>query len=139
MKQYQISKAYQVLNRIQNMDMPVRIALHLSMLMKKLSPCFESAVECEKRLVEKYHGEIDENGRVVFRIRGAEDGTATDQDRVEAQTNADGFNREQQELNQTEIELDFQPLEIKLNDVADLKLTMADMTALDGFVNFVEE
>lgn len=138
MKQYRISKAYQVLNGMQNMDMPVRMALHLSMLMKKLSPCFDSAVECERRLLAKYDGDIDANGRIVFKIRGADEGKATDQDRADAQARMDGFNREQEELAQTEIELDFKPVDIKLDDVADMKITMADMTALDGFVNFVE-
>lgn len=138
MKQYRISKAYQVLNGMQNMDMPVRMALHLSMLMKKLSPCFDSAVECERRLLVKYDGDIDANGRIVFKIRGAEEGKATDQDRADAQARMDGFNREQEELAQTEIELDFKPVDIKLDDVTDMKITMADMTALDGFVNFVE-
>ena len=120
MKQYQINKAYAALGRLANMQLRVRDSRNLYMLSKQLENAYNFELEQEKKLIEKYHGDVTSDGRIHF-------GDTSD---------AEGFKQEIGELNNLDIEVEFDPIIINCDDIGDQRITPYDVACLDGFVSF---
>lgn len=120
MKQYQINKAYSALSRLANMQLPVRDSRNLYMLSKQLDDAYNFELEQEKKLIEKYHGVFTKDGGVTF---------ANSDD-------ANGFGAELKELNNLEVEVEFDPVVIDCDAMGDQRISPFDVACLDGFVMF---
>lgn len=88
-------------------------------------------VEEERKIVEHYAVKDKETGQVKI----------IDGNRIsfENQDDAMNFNKEINELQQTEVEI-FDPIDIHISDFrsGDMDLTPSDILALEGFVNFID-
>ena len=120
MKQNQINKAYNALNRIANMSLPIRDSHNVYLLMKQLEPSYKFEAEQERKLMEKYGGTIGDDGAIRFEDR---EGLI-------------GFRGELEELGNFEPEIEFKPITISLDAMENQKLTPIDIMNLDGFVAF---
>lgn len=121
MKQYQANKAYGALNKIANQQLPVRDSYNIYMLLKSLEPVYRFELEQERRLVQKYGGEVGSNGSV----------------RIPDRDDANRFKEEIEELNNLEIDLDIKPVVINCDALNDLRISPYDVSCLEGFVDFV--
>ena len=122
MKQLQINKAYGALNKLANMQMPVRDAYRLYLLTEQIKPSYNFELEQEKKLLEKYEGVLDQ-GSGTFKFK--------DRETMEA------FGREMKELNDFDAEIEFDPVEISMDALGTQKLTPVDIMCLKGFVAFI--
>ena len=122
MKQLQINKAYGALNKLANMQMPVRDAYRLYLLTEQIKPSYNFELEQEKKLLEKYEGVLDQ-GSGTFQFK--------DRETMEA------FGREMKELNDFDAEIEFDPVEISMDALGTQKLTPVDIMCLEGFVAFI--
>lgn len=120
MKQYQINKAYSALGRLANMPLPVRVARDLYMLSKQLDDSYNFELEQEKKLIAKYNGVFTNDGGVTF---------ANSED-------ANAFGEELTELNNLEVDVEFDPVVIDCDAMGDQKISPFDIACLDGFVFF---
>ncbi len=120
MKQYQINNACNALGRLSNIQLRMRDSRNLYMLSKQLEDAYNFEVEQEKKLIEKYHGEITQGGLVHF----------------PTPTDGDGFKKEIAELNNLDVEVDFDPVTINCDGLDDQLITPHDIACLDGFVIF---
>ena len=120
MKQYQINRAFGALGRLANMQLPVRDSRNIYMLSRQLENAYNFELEQEKKLIEKYHGTINGDGGVVF--QSGED--------------AAGFNEELAELNNLDIEVEFDQVFINCDAMGNQCITPLDIAYLDGFVTF---
>lgn len=122
MKQLQINKAYGALNKLANMQMPVRDAYNLYLLTEQIKPSYNFALEQEKKLLEKYGGVLDQNtGAFMFKDRET----------------TDAFRQEITELNNLDVETEVDPVEISMDALGTQKITPVDIMCLEGFVAFV--
>ena len=120
MKQYLIHRAYTTMSRMWNMQLPVRVAHEIYMLMKKLEPFHSYGIEQERKLVAKYNGEVSADGQILFRNKD----------------DAPLFRSELIEMNDLEVEVEFEPVRIPFDAVAEGTLSPMDICNLDGFVIF---
>lgn len=88
-------------------------------------------VEEERKIVEHYAVKDKETGQVKI-IDGNRISFANQDDAM-------NFNKEINELQQTEVEI-FDPIDIHISDFrsGDMDLTPSDILALEGFVNFID-
>ncbi|MBQ8619045.1 MAG: hypothetical protein IJ418_16235 [Clostridia bacterium] len=120
MKQYQINRAFGALSRLANLQLPVRDSRNVYMLSKCLEDAYNFELEQEKKLIEKYHGVLGNDGGVVF--QNGDD--------------AVGFNSELSELNSLDVEVKFEPVVINCDVMEGQRITPFDIACLDGFVTF---
>ncbi len=120
MKQYQINRAYNALGRMANMQLPVRDSRNLYMLSKQLDDAYSFEVEQEKKLIEKYNGVLAGDGRVTF---------PNDDE-------AKKFSEELAELNDLEVDVEFDPVIISCDAMREQRISPFDVACLDGFVVF---
>ena len=130
MKYNQFVNAYQTLTRLSGYALPIREAYKVFRLMKDLQPMYEFGEAKEKQLIEKYRGEIKEDGSIGF-IHG--DG---EKDRAAGVENMRHFIAEIGAMNETEIEGDFTPITLPYDALGEQKITPNELMALDGFVAF---
>lgn len=113
--------AYKALDKISGQEVSWKTAYWLMKLKKQLQGQFDFQRECEQKLFEKYHP-VQENEQ--FRFNSTED--------------AQNFVKELDDIANIELtDLHIKPVEISENE--NLHLTVKDMEALDGFVEFQEE
>lgn len=88
-------------------------------------------IEEERKIVEQYAIKDEETGQVKI-IDGNRISFANQDDAM-------NFNKEINELQQTEVEI-FDPIDIHISDFrsGDMDLTPSDILALEGFVNFID-
>lgn len=88
-------------------------------------------IEEERKIVEQYAVKDEETGQVKI-IDGNRISFANQDDAM-------NFNKEINELQQTEVEI-FDPIDIHISDFrsGDMDLTPSDILALEGFVNFID-
>lgn len=138
MKQIQIIRAYNTISEVKDLSLPITISYKLSMLVKQLQPYIDASVECERKLVEKYNGSVDETGKVTF-LNAQDKDNPAQEEILDAAQRASGFAREQQELQDQDIDAEIKPIRMKLTDAAETKWTVTQMLNLDGFVTFEDE
>lgn len=119
MIQKHIINAYITLSHLGGIQMPVRCAYQLYQLRRKLEASYQFCAEQERRIIEKYHGVV-QNGMVTFTD---EEAAASAQDAL-------------REVNEMTVEIEFEPVTIKLDDMQSGSISMDDIANLDGFVVF---
>lgn len=117
MSQKRVIDAYLVLMKLGAAQQPVKVAYGLYKLRKQLEPTFNFRMEQERLVIERYHGTQDGNT-----ISFADPETAQ-----KARVDLD-------ELNEMEVQIDFEPVSISMEDIAGASQSMNDLEALDGFV-----
>lgn len=122
MKQKDIIKAYKVLEGMNTNTYPLKLAHDLYMLKKALDPHYQFQVEKEKEIYTKYSPVQTETG-LDFGSKEKADAFLLE------------YNKLIEEMQDMEVDLDFVKPSIDLS--MDIKLSMADMEALEPFVEFV--
>lgn len=120
MKQHKINSAFNALNKLMGMELKVRDAYAVFMLRRKLEPSYEFELERERGLISKYDGTILPNGTITF----------------PAEDDAQRFREEIAEMNESEIELEFEPITLNFDALGEQKILPADLAALEGFIRF---
>lgn len=120
MKQYEVNRAYGAISRLAKMELPLRAAYDIYMLLRKLEPCYFFELEQEKKLLEKYNGSVNKNGYLEF----------------DTNADAEGFHREVDELNKLDIDLDFDTVILSCATMNDIRISPTDIASLEGFVCF---
>lgn len=111
---------YPMLQKLITMELPVKVSYQLYKVGKKIEDEKNFFVQEEKKLIEKYHGEVDAVGKINF----------------EDDKNKESFIEEYQELNNLEIkDLDSLPIKINIEDL-NIKLSALEISVLDGIIDF---
>lgn len=108
------------MKRMARADVPVRDAYKLYMLMKKLEPAYDFEIDREKTIIVKHGGKIRSDGTISFSQRSS----------------AEEFQREISELKNMEAEIEYEQVTLDLAEMSDCKLSLEDIAALDGFIEF---
>ena len=122
MKQYQVSNAYETICMLSEFKLPVSASYSLYTLAKKLEPTQMFVDHKKRELLEEYHGSCDASGYAHFPTKDEES----------------AFVAAINELANLDIEIDFKPVNIPMNCLNDAKLSISDISRLNGFVNFTE-
>lgn len=111
---------YPMLQKLITMELPVKVSYQLYKIGKKIEDEKNFFIQEEKKLIEKYHGEVDAVGKINF----------------EDDKNRESFVKEYQELNNLEIkDLDSLPIKINIEDL-NIKLSALEISVLDGVIDF---
>jgi hypothetical protein len=121
MTQYQLLQAIPALGTLGSLKLPMKKAYGIYNLAKKANEAKDFFIEQEKKLIEDYHAEVNENGQISF--KEAED--------------FKGFNEKYTELKTLEAE-GIEPIELSIESLGDQELSAADLASLEGVVNFVD-
>lgn len=112
--------AYPMLQKLVTMELPIKVSYQLYKIGRKIEDEKNFFVQEEKKLIEKYHGEVDAVGKINF----------------EDEKNKESFIKEYQELNNFEIkDLNFLPIKINIEDL-NIKLSALEISMLDGVIDF---
>lgn len=120
MKQSEILRAYSALKDIQNIALPAKTAHAVFMTQKTMKTQIDFQVEHQKKLIAKHGGTISPTGEVIFPDNKVPQAFLDDMD----------------ELMTSEAELNIEPISVPLEAVDGQALTPADITALEGIVDF---
>ena len=117
MKQSAVIKAYKALIKLGQRDLPIKLAFDLFKLKTALQPHFDFQVAEEKKA--SANATANPDGSITF-------GTPEE---------AAAFRQKLMELGDIDVELKVKPVQIPLS-IPGLTLSMEDIAALDGFVQF---
>ncbi len=120
MTQLEIVKAYEALQRLTDLSLPLAKARAIYSMVKKADEHFQFAVKEEGKYVTEFNGTLAEDGNVSF-------ATADDMK---------GFSKKVEALNKSEVEWDIPPVTLTEKDLGSQIITPKDIAALEGFVNF---
>lgn len=120
MTQYQLLQATPMLQKLSQYKLPIKTVYALYNLMKKAEECRAFFVEQEQKLVKEFNGTVNEEGKISF----------------DNQENFKEFVAKYNELKS--LEVDAAAVALKISDLGDQTITVADMAALDGVINFEE-
>ena len=121
MTQYQLILASPTLGLLNSFKLPIKTAYSLYNLNKKIAEYRDFFIEQERKLVEEFNGIVKENGQVSF--EEAEDSIK--------------FAQKYAELKSLEA-AGFEAVKINMADLGDQTLTVADIAALDGIIEFID-
>ena len=117
MKQAAIIKAYRAINKLGQQDLPIRLAFDLFQIKQALQPHWNFQLDAEGKAITG--GTVNIDGSASF---DNQDAAAACQARL-------------QELADIDVDLQIKPARIHLSTPG-LTLSMDDIAALDGFVQF---
>lgn len=117
MKQFRIIKAYKALTKLGQQDLPIRLAFDLFKIKRALQPQWDFQVDEENRMTAGAN--VNADGSVVF----------------ESPAEAEAFRQRLKEISAMDVDLKVKPVQVPLS-IPGLKLSMEDIEALDGFVQF---
>ena len=121
MTQKQMIDIIPTIQKLVGTNLPVKQAYAIFRLAKEIDEQKDFFITSEKKLIEKYNGTVDENGRITF----------------ENSNNFAPFAQEYEDLNNLEVEIkESLPIVIKLDEISGGKLTPTDFFNLDGIINF---
>jgi hypothetical protein len=121
MKIQQLLNALPVMQKLIGLKLPIRKAHKVFLMAKKADEQKEFFVQEEKKLIEKFDAEMQEDGIIHFK---------------DAESHA-SFIAADRELCQLEID-GFDPIYLTYDDMGDETFTATDIAALDGVVIFVD-
>lgn len=117
--QKQAVAAYRALVGIQGQKMNWQLTYQIARLMERLEKQYAFQTDCERKLVEKYNGQVNSNGNVT----------------LETAEKARAFDAEWNEIGEIRLtDLHIEPVVIP--ETANLEVSVADLRALRGFVEF---
>lgn len=118
--------AYNALTEIGKQPFPIRDALNLLVLRKKLETAMEFQLQEEQKLIDEYQPTVD-GGKITMPY---------DEKDEAVQARAKEFFRKLADLNQMEIEIDADPAPVGIPDGVIIK--PETLAALDGFIEWGE-
>lgn len=120
MKNITIIGAYGALKELSMLKLPMKTAYAVYKMLKKADECYNFFIAEERKLIEKYNGEVDPaTGRISFN---------------DADVNM-AFQMEYAELHTLDIDWDLAPVCLNLDVLSDdCKLTPSDFAALAEFI-----
>lgn len=121
MKQIQLVEAYKTLKKMANIPMDITTSFKLMKLKKRLEEYYQFEEQEEMKMFNEFHGELINDGRSM---------------QFPTQEDANAFSKKWQELKDMEVEIEIEPIPVMLDQ--DIRLTIQDMEALDGFIQFIE-
>ena len=120
-KQSKIVKAYRALAALAETDIPLRASYQIFLLKKILEPHYLFQAEKEKKMLDGLGGIVNKDGAIKFKQADA----------------VNKFKNTIKELGDIDVEIDFEPVILDMNQMEDLKMKANDIECLDGFVKFV--
>jgi hypothetical protein len=121
MTQKQMFNIIPTLQKLVGIKLPIKASYAIFRLSKEIDSQKDFFIEEERKLIDKYNGSIDENGRITFKD----------------QSNFEPFAKEYAELNETEIVIKEQlPIVIKLDAVEGGDFAPVDFFSLEGIIDF---
>lgn len=120
MKVQQMLNSLPILQRMIELKLPIKKAYKVYSLAKQINEQQEFFIKEEKKLIEKFHAEILEGGKIKF--NSPEDQTS--------------FATEYAVLMQYEV-ADLDIIELSFEDLGDIEFTPKDIMMLEGVINFV--
>ena len=120
MKQSAIIKAYKSICKLGQQDLPIRLAFDLFKIKQMLQPHWDF--------------QVNEEEKTSAAAKKMPDGSVTFSTKEEADT----FRQRLKDLGGIDVELKVKPVRIPLS-LPGLMLSMDDIAALDGFVQFLNE
>lgn len=117
MKQFKIIKVYKALTKLGQQDLPIKLAFDLFKIKQALQPQWDFQVDEENKL--SAGAIVKPDGSVAF----------------DSQEEADAFRQRLIELSSMEVDLKVKPVQVPIS-IPGLKLSMEDIEALDGIVQF---
>lgn len=119
MKQFKIIKVYKALTKLGQQDLPIKLAFDLFKIKQALQPQWDFQVDEENKL--SAGAIVKPDGSVAF----------------DSQEEADAFRQRLIELSSMEVDLKVKPVQVPIS-IPGLKLSMEDIEALDGIVQFTK-
>ena len=121
MTQKEMFNAIPTIQKLVGTRLPIKSSYAIFKLAKEIDSQKEFIIGEEKKLIEKYNGKIDEQGRITF----------------EDPSVYENFSKEYANLNNLEVELTTAlPIKIDLNAVSGVNFAPADFLTLEGIINF---
>ena len=115
MKILELMNVAEGLSELSRKELPVRSALKITSLVKKVSDALEAPVKVRQDLIEKYKESEDEQGNIKLK-----------KDKVEQ------FNKENMELLEQNVDVDFP--KIKIEEIEHLEVTPRTLSLLDSLI-----
>lgn len=121
MTQRQMFNIIPTLQKLVGIKLPIKASYAIFRLAKEIDSQKDFFVKEEKKLIDKYKGSVDENGRITF----------------EDSANFEPFAKEYAELDNIEVVIKEQlPIVIKLDAVEGGDFAPADFFFLEGIIDF---
>lgn len=120
MKQSQIIGAFTALAKLSVYEWPVQTAYKMMLIQDALEPVYRAGIRMQEKIIEQYGG-IEESAG-VFSFPSADEQKK--------------FKDSLEELLNTDVHVSYQPMVIRDDILADLKLRPSDIRALIGVVDF---
>ena len=111
-----------VLQKFYQFSLNAKLSYSLYKLLKKIQEELDFYSKEEEKLVETYADGIDENGKVIF----------SDEQKKKM------FFNEIEKLQNTNIDLQFDKINVSLNDIQNVQLAPSDFYLLENIINFVD-
>ena len=115
----QILTAYNSIDELASIKIPIKSAFELFKLKHSLEPYCLAEIESEKKLATDHGGVIENDGTVKFNDLDSKN----------------SFQNGLIELYKNEIEIEYEPIAIKLTGL-NANITMRAIESLDGFISF---
>ena len=118
---FKLLNALPILQRFTALSLPVKKAYKVYSLAKQINEQREFFINEERKLVEKFEAEVLPDGRIQFK------------DSLQQAH----FAQEYAELKEYEVE-NFSPITLTFEDLGDAAITAADISLLEGVIEFIE-
>lgn len=120
MKQGQIIKAYKAINNLAAQPLPLREAYALHKLRAALRPTWDFQQQEEEKEIRRLEPQFEQNGDLLFK----------------SPDDAAAFRAKLKALEENEVDVEYKPVNVRMAE--GVALTVNDIEALDGFVEFAE-
>lgn len=120
MNQRKIISAVNALSRFGTAPLPIKVSYGVFKLRRQLEPHYTFELEQEKKLLAEFGGTVNKDKMISF----------------EKEENAVRFANALSELNDMEVDVDFDPVYIQLDELAGYRIAPDDIEALQPFIVF---
>lgn len=120
MKQGEIIKAYKALNNLAAQPLPIKEAYTLHKLRAALRPTWDFQQQEEEKEIRRLEPRFEQNGDLLFK----------------SPDDAAAFREKLKALEENEVDMECKPVNVRMTE--GVALTVNDIEALEGFVDFTE-
>lgn len=120
MKEKNLVNGYKALERLYSQKLPMADAYRIYQLKGKISDVYQFQMEQEVKIIDEHNGVRGDNGDISF------------PDELEFAKFRDAII----ELNETELDVNVEPVIIPMDHVSNINISPADIESLEGFVSF---
>ena len=123
MRQNKINKAYGAFIRLLELKFPIKISREIYKQSNILKEHYDFFMREQNKIIQSYHGEVNENGVVNF-------------DGEDFEERSHSCLTELNQLGESEVEIEIKPILITETDYGDQIISPSDIGNLDGFIVF---